>query len=173
MHQRYRQTGQDRQTAVQQHRAKRFWATVFKTVRPMLLDHRPVLSVCLSLTFVHFGQTVGRIKTKLGVQLGLCPGHVELDGDPAPHPQRGIVPPIFSPYLLQPNGCMDQDATWYGARPQPRRLCVRCGPRSTLPKKGAEPSPQIFSRCLLGQTAGWIKVVLGMEVGRSPDNFLY
>ena len=28
-------------------------------------------------------------------------------------------PPIFSPYLLRPNGCMDQDVTWYGGRPRP------------------------------------------------------
>ena len=60
------------------------------------------------------GQTVGRIKTKLGMQVGLGPGHIVLDGDPAPLP-------IFGPYLLRPNGCMDQDVTWYGARPRPRR----------------------------------------------------
>ena len=46
----------------------RYGATVCKTVRPML----PVrcLSV-LSVTFVHCGQTVGRIKMKLGMQVGL------------------------------------------------------------------------------------------------------
>ena len=33
--------------------------------------------------------------------------------------------PIFGPYLLRPNGCMGQDATWYGGRPRPRRLCVK------------------------------------------------
>jgi len=44
----------------------------------------PVLScVCLSVTFVHCGQTVGRIKTKLDTQIGLGPGHIVLDGDPA------------------------------------------------------------------------------------------
>jgi len=54
-----------------------FWATVCNTpyaIRP--------LSVCpvLSVTFVHCGQTVGRIKMKLGI---LGPGHIVLDGDPA------------------------------------------------------------------------------------------
>jgi len=43
--------------------------------------------VCLSVTFMHCGQTVGRIKTKLGMQVGLGPGHIVLDGDPAPPPQ--------------------------------------------------------------------------------------
>ena len=42
---------------------------------------------------------------------------------------------------------MHQDATWYGGRPQPRRLCVRWG--STFPSpKGAQSSP-IFGQCPL------------------------
>jgi len=44
----------------------------------------PVLSVCLSVTFVHSGQTVGWIKMKLGMQVGHGPGHIVLDGDPSP-----------------------------------------------------------------------------------------
>ena len=72
----------------------------------------PVLSVCLSVTFVHCGQTVGRMK--LGMQVGLGPGHIVLGGPSSPSP-TGAQPPIFGPYLLRPNGCMDQDATWYGA----------------------------------------------------------
>ena len=49
----------------------------------------------------------------LGVEVGLGPGHIVLDGDPAPsqaYPQA--QPPIFGLYLLWPNGWMDQDATW-------------------------------------------------------------
>jgi len=59
-----------------------FWATACKTVRPMLSDRCPVLS----LTFVHCGQTVGRTKMKLGMQIGLVPGHIVLGGNPAPLP---------------------------------------------------------------------------------------
>jgi len=84
---------------------------------------------------VHCGQTVGRIKMKLGMHLGLGPGHIVLDGDPA--------------WSMRSNGCMDQDVTWHGARPRPRRLCVRWGPRSPLPKGGGVRSPQIFGPCLL------------------------
>jgi len=36
----------------------------------------------LSVTLV-YGQTVGWIKMKLGMQAGLGPGHIVLDGDPA------------------------------------------------------------------------------------------
>jgi len=32
---------------------------------------------------------------KLGMQVGLGPGHIVLDGDPAP-PKRGTAPPPFS-----------------------------------------------------------------------------
>jgi len=73
-----------------------FWTTVCKTGRPMLSDGCPVCPVCLSVlpvTFVHCDQTVVRIKMKLGTQLGLGPGHIVLDGDPAPLPQRGTAPP--------------------------------------------------------------------------------
>jgi len=84
--------------------------------------------------FVHCGLTVGQIKMKLDMLVGLGRGHIVLDGDPTP-PPKGAQPPIFGPYLLRPNGWMDQDVTWYGARPRPRRLCVRWGPRP-LPQKG-------------------------------------
>jgi len=49
--------------------------------------------------------------------VGLGPGHIALDGDPAP--LLKMSPPIFGPRLLSPNGCMDHDATWYGGRPRP------------------------------------------------------
>jgi len=77
------------------------------------------------------GQMAAWIKLPLGMELGLSPGDFVLDGDPAlPSPKKGAEPPspIFGPLLLWPNGCMHQDATWYGGRPQPRRLCVRWGP---------------------------------------------
>jgi len=125
----------------------------------------------LSVRFVHCGQTVRWIKMKLGTQLGLGHGHTLLDGDPAPPPPKGHSPPIFGPYLLRPYGCMDQDATWYGGRPRPKRLSVRWGPRSPSQKWGGAP-PQIFGNVHCGQTAGWIKVALGMEVGLSPGDFV-
>jgi len=89
-------------------RMKAFWATVCKTVRPMLSDR--CLS-CLSVTLVYCGQTVEWIKMKLGIQVGLGPGHIVLDGDIAPLPQWAH--PNFRPMFVMPNGWMDQDATWY------------------------------------------------------------
>ena len=43
---------------------------------------------------------------KLGMQVGLGPGHTVLDGDPAPLPQRGIAPQ-FSAHI-----CCGQMAGW-------------------------------------------------------------
>ena len=53
------------------------------------------LSVCpvLSVTLVYCGQTVGRIKMKLGKEVGLAPGDIVLDGDPSPLPKKGAEPP--------------------------------------------------------------------------------
>jgi len=59
-------------------------------VRPMLSDR--CLSV-LSVTLVYCGQTIGWIKMALGTQVGLGPGHIVQDEDPAPLPKKGVVPP--------------------------------------------------------------------------------
>ena len=34
-------------------------------------------------------------------------------------------------------------------------------------------APQFSARVLCGQTAGWTKMLLGMEVGLSPDDFVF
>jgi len=72
----------------------RFLATVCKTVRPMLSDRclsclSVSLSVCLSVTLVYCGQTVGWIKMKLDTEVGLGLGHIVLDGAPAFPLQKG------------------------------------------------------------------------------------
>jgi len=77
----------------------------------MVSDRCPVcLSVCLSfclsvlsalsVTLVYCGQTVGWIKMKLGVEVGLRPGHIVLDGDPAPPPKSGTDPNFWPMYVV-------------------------------------------------------------------------
>jgi len=92
-------------------------------------------------------------------------------GSSSPPPKRQQTPPILGPFLLSPNGWMDQDGTWYGGRPQPRRLCVRWGPSFPCPK-GAQ-SPQFLANVRCGQTTGWTKMALGMEVGLGPGDFVF
>jgi len=73
-------------------------------------------------------------------------------------------------YCGQTAGC---NATWYGGRPQTRRLWVRWGPRPP-PKREAEAGgtvPQFSAHGYCGRTAGWIKMPLGMEVGLRPGDF--
>jgi len=88
---------------------------------------------CLSVTLLHCGQTVGRINMKLGIQVGLGPGNIVSDGEPAPLPQRGTVSK-FSAHI-----CCGQMAGWIktplgievGLGPGD---CVRWGRSSPLQK---------------------------------------
>jgi len=66
-----------------------------------------------------------------------------------PSPRKGAQhPPLFSPCVLWPDGWMDQDTTWYGGRPRPKRHRVRWGPTSP-PQKGTQQPPPLLGRCLL------------------------
>jgi len=50
----------------------------------------------------------------LGTEMGLDPGHIVLDGDPAaPPPPKSGAPHYFRPISVV---TMDQDATWYRVR---------------------------------------------------------
>jgi len=57
--------------------------------------------------------------------------------------------------------CMYQDATWCGGRPRPWPHCVWWGP--SCPQMGHK--PQFLTHVCCGQMAGWIKMLLGTEVG--------
>ena len=48
----------------------------------------------------------------VGMEVGLGPVHIVLDGDTTPLPKKGAEPPIFGPFLLWPNGWMHHDPTW-------------------------------------------------------------
>jgi len=108
-----------------------------------------VCPVCpaLSVTLVYCGQTVGRIKMKLGMQVGLGPGHIVLDEHPAPLPLKGHSLAIFGQCSLWPNGWMDEDATWYGSRLRSRSHCIRRGP--SCPRKEHSSPPPLFGPCLV------------------------
>jgi len=67
---------------------------------------------------------------KLGRQVGLGPGHIVLDGDPAFAPPKGhSPPPQFSAHIC-------------------------------------------WAHVYCGQTAAWIKMPIGMEVGFGPGDFV-
>jgi len=75
----------------------------------------------------------------LGVEVGLSPGHIMLDGDLAtPSPNSRRSPPIFGPYLLWPYGWLDQDATWWGVGLNPNNIVLDRDPAP--PKRCTAPS---------------------------------
>jgi len=80
------------------------------------------------LAHFYCGQTAARIKMPLSMDVSLSPGDFVLNADPVSLHKRGAAPPPsplknFDPCLFWPNGWMDQDGTWHGGGPQPRRLC--------------------------------------------------
>jgi len=128
------------------------WATVYKTVRPI-----GTLSVCVSVsvsdslcpvTLVYCGQTVGWIKMPLGMEVGLFPCDIVLDGAQLP-PRKGAQQSShFSAHVYCGQTAGYQDATWYGDRRRPKSHCVRWGP-TTPPQKGAQHPPLLrFMDCV-------------------------
>ena len=88
-------------------------------------------------------QIAGWIKMPLGMDVGLGLGDFVLHGAQFSLPKRGRSRPqnVFGPYVLWPNGWMDEDGTSHGGRPQPRRLCVRWIPSHPSPKRVRSPLP--------------------------------
>ena len=69
-------------------------------VKQFALCYRAIVQSCLSVTLVYCGQTVRWIKVKLVMEVGLGPGHIVLDGDPAPSPHKKGTAPSFWPMSI-------------------------------------------------------------------------
>jgi len=91
----------------------------------------------------------GWMKTPLGTEVDLGPGHIVLDevpGSPCAICQLSCLSclsvrlSVCNVRALWPNGWTDQNETWHAGRPRPWPHCVRWGPSSPSPK-GAQPSP--------------------------------
>jgi len=101
------------------------------------------------------GKMAGLIKMPLGMRYGgrirtrrLC-----VKWGPSSSPKKGhSPPPIFGPCLLWTNGCMHQDTTWYGGRPQPRRFVLD---GDSAPHVKGTAAPFTFGPCLLWPN-GWM-----------------
>ena len=108
---------------------------------------------------------------RLGTEVPVGPGDIVVDGEPSSPPQKkgGTVPPQFSAHVCcgRTNDRMDQNATWYGGRPRPRRHVLDWDPSS--PHKGITADHITFRPMYCGQTTGWIKMPLGTEVGLGPE----
>ena len=71
---------------------------VFGQLLLSALCHGTVVLSVLSVTLVHCGQIVEWISMPFGTEVGLCPGDIVLDGDPAPH-GKGHSTPHFSAHV--------------------------------------------------------------------------
>jgi len=76
------------------------WATVCKTVRPMLSVRCVSCLSVLSVTLVYYDQTVGWIKMSLGTEVGLGTGHIVLDGTLFPKQWLTAAPTAFRPMTI-------------------------------------------------------------------------
>jgi len=152
-------------------RLEHFWATVCKTVRPMLSVR--CLSTYLSVTFVHCGQTAGWMKVVLGMEVGLCSGDFVLDGDPVPFPKKGAKPPpqfLAHFYCGKTAQCIKMPLGMdVGLNPGD---FVLDGDPVLSPNKGGGAPSQFSVHFYCAQTAGYIKMPLGMEVGLSSGEFV-
>ena len=101
---------------------------------------------------------------KLGMQVGLGPSHIVLGGDPAAPPPKGHTPPNFRPISVA--------AKWLHGSRMPLGMelglspgdFVLDGDLASFPQKGAEPPPQFSAHFYCDQTAGCIKMPLGIDV---------
>ena len=158
----------NRQDRLDRQRSDSVGRTVFGRpfIKRFALCYQTVVCLsCLSVMLVYCEQTVGWIKTKLGMRVGLGPGHIVIDGDSAPLPRKGAEPPNFWPMSIvakRLNG-----SRWHLARRWASVQATLCYVETQLPlpERGGAPPPQFSAHICCGQMAGRIKMPLGMEVG--------
>jgi len=112
------------------------------------------------------GQTAAWIRMPIGMEVGLGPDNIVLDGDPAPPPQKGgrAPRPQFSAHAY-----CGQTAKWIRMA---LGMEVKWALGPSFPLQKGDRAPQFLAHFYCGQTAGCIKMPLGMEVGLSPGDFV-
>jgi len=113
------------------------------------------LTAVLSVTLMYCGQMVGWIKMPLGMEVGLGPGHIVLDGewewDPPPPRKRGAHPANFRPMSVVAKRLDGSGYHLVGTQACPRRRCVRWGLSSPHGKGHVSP-PALFIPLSYGPT---------------------
>jgi len=82
---------------------------------------------------------------------------------------KGCRTPIIAPFLKWQNGWMHQDALGMQVDRGPVHVVLGGDPAPP----GLSPPKKISARVYCGQTAGWIKIRVGTEVGLSPGDFVF
>jgi len=106
---------------------------------------------------------------KLGKRVGLGPGHIVLDGDPA------LPPPKGHSHQFSVCICSRKMAEWIK---MPLGMEVGLGPNHTVldgdptpPQKGGT-APWFLIHVCCGEAAVWIKMLLGAKVGLGPGHIV-
>jgi len=106
-----------------------------------------------------------RLRCHFGMEVGFAPGDTVLDEDPAPPPkkkQNGHISPHYSAHVCCGQAWTNMPfGTEEGLGPG---HIVLDGDSAPL-KRGTAPSPQFSAHVCWDQTAGWMKMPLGTEVG--------
>ena len=117
---------------------------------PYAMGPLSVCLSCLSVTLMYCSQTVEWIKMKLGTEVGLGPGHIVLDGYPAP-----LLSPLTKGHSPQfpVHVCCGQTAGWIK---MPLHTEVNLGPGDVVldgvpaPRvRGSTAAAHLFGPCLL------------------------
>jgi len=108
---------------------------------------------------------------KPGMHVGLGPGHIVLDADPAPPPQRGTAPKFSAHVYCGQTAGWIKVALGMEVNLSPGDFVLNGDPASP-PEKWTEPPAQFLAHFYYGQMAAWIKMPLGMEVSLSPGDFV-
>ena len=83
---------------------------------------------------------------------------------------RCLSCPVCDVGVLWPNGWIDQVANGVAVGLGPGDFVLDEDPTPSSPKGGQTPKKFFSAHVYCGQTAGWMKLVLGMEVGLSPGD---
>jgi len=126
-----------------------FWATVRKTVHPVLSDHCPFCPVC-NVGALWPNGSMDQDETWLEVSLG--PGHIVLDGDPV-RPRKGHSSPL--PQFLAHVYC-GQTVGWI-KMPLGTEIDLGLGHivldgNPAPPERGTVACPPLFGPCLAKQS---------------------
>jgi len=125
-----------------------------------LRDVCNVPNVCWQRVPNYCGQTSAWIKMALGMEVGLSPVHIVLDGDTAPLPKRGQSPQFSAHlYCVQTTRCINMPLGMEVAL-SPVDFVLDGDPAPT--SKGVEPH-QFSAHVYCGQTAAWINMPHGTD----------
>jgi len=99
----------------------------------------------------------------LGMEVGLGPGHIALDGEPTPLPKRGQNPQFSAHFYCRQTAGWIKMTLGMGVGLGPGDFVFDGDP--AIPRtEGTPTTTKLLAHAYCGHTAGWMKTPLGTEV---------